>query len=93
MFTKQLFIDTILAIKNQMEFDMQLARSLSELYDCDINPHNNSRLINQLFKLLHCQFKPVGNYCPIQEFCFDLNFGEELESNNPIEDLWNELNK
>lgn len=93
-FTKQEFIDTINTIKDQIEFDKEKAKSLSDILECDINPHDNSRLLNQFFKLLHKQFPPNGSYCPIHSFCFDLDFGKELEYDKcPIEDLWEELVK
>lgn len=91
-FTKQEFINTIKAIKDQAEFDKQKAGSLSTILECDINPHDNSRLLNQLFRLLHTQFPPKGDFCLIQTFCFDLNFGKHLSTEkDPIEDLWEEL--
>lgn len=92
-FTKQEFIDTIKAIKSQCDYDQKKAELLSDIYNADVMPNDNSRLTNQLFKLLQAQFKPLDGKCRIQEFCYDFNFGEELKPKYTIEELWEDLKK
>ncbi|SED11168.1 hypothetical protein SAMN04489761_4310 [Tenacibaculum sp. MAR_2009_124] len=94
-FTKKQFIETIEAIKGQLDYDKNKTESIEvnlkaqyELEDLLVGPYDNSRLTNQIFKLLHSQFPPSNEGCKIQQYCFDHNF-----ERGSISDLWEELLK
>lgn len=93
IFSKSDFISTIEAIQEQSDYDRKKTELLENAFEADINPYDNSRLVNAIFKLLHCQFKPKDNRCEIQAFCFDYDFGRVLEPKMSIEELWEELTK
>lgn len=94
LFNQSEFKEILTAIKEQIEYDKDRVHKLSAIYGADVMPSDNSRLLNTLFKILHKQFPPEGDFCPIQTFCFDLDFGSGLETKqDPIDDLWEELNK
>lgn len=91
MFSKSQFINTIEAIKEQSDYDRKKTELLENAFETDINPYDNSRLVNAIFKLFHGQFLPKNNRCLIQEFCFDYDFGREIKPKMSIEELWEEL--
>tara|TARA_R110002111_G_C5922150_1_gene366008 strand:+ start:418 stop:696 length:279 start_codon:yes stop_codon:yes gene_type:complete len=78
-------------IRDQLDFDRHRALETGTVMGCDFNPYNNSRLVNLLFKLLHENFLPQAGVCPIQVFCYDLDFGRQGLGKDPIGDLWKEL--
>lgn len=91
--TKDIFITIIEALRDQSDFDKKRALSLGSIMECDLDPYNNSRLVNLLFKLLHKKFLPQAGLCMIQVFCYDLDFGRQglKHVKDPIGDLWEEL--
>lgn len=89
--TKKEFIEIIEAIRDQSDFDKGKARRLGDLLSADIDPHDNSRLTNLLFKNLHVYFPPVDGVCSIQEFCYDFDFGRMFLNRDPISNLWSSL--
>jgi len=91
--TKDLFIETILALQGQCDKDAENARRLSTIYGSDINPNDNRLLTNIIFKFLQKHFPPVDGLCDIEIFCFEQDFGRKLEVENPIEKLWISLLK
>lgn len=90
-FSKSQFINTIEAIKGQFDYDKKKTELLENAFETDVNPYDNSRLVNAIFKLLHNQFEPKDNRCEIQAFCFDYDFGRALQPKMSIEELWKEL--
>lgn len=89
--TKIDFLDIITAIKDQHDNDLEKAKKTSDAFECDLSPYDSSRLVNQLFKLLHKQFPPENNFCSIQHFCFELDFGRLATPIKTTEQLWEEL--
>ena len=89
--TKNDFLELITAIRDQHDFDTLKAEKMSEAIECDMNAHDNSRLVNQLFKILHKQFPPKNDFCDIQHFCFELDFGRMANPIKTTEQLWEEL--
>lgn len=94
-FTEGEFIETIESIKDQFSYDKKKVKLIEDSLKHALNtketvvgPYDNSRLVNQLFKLLHSQFPPLENNCKIQQYCFDHNF-----ERGTIKELWEELNK
>jgi hypothetical protein len=92
--TKSNFRAILNALRNQYDYDKGRAILLSNIYGSDVMPSDNSQLTNVLFKLLHGDFPPTGGFCKIQAFCYDLDFGRSKDievSEDPIADLWNDL--
>ncbi len=92
--TKSNFRAVLDALRNQYDYDQGRTILLSNIYGSDVMPSDNSQLTNVLFKLLHQDYPPSGDFCKIQTFCYDLNFGRSKDiepSNDPITDLWNDL--
>ncbi|MDO6737070.1 hypothetical protein Q4548_04270 [Wenyingzhuangia sp. 2_MG-2023] len=89
--TKEVFVDIITTIKNQHDYDLFKSEKLSEILNCDTTIYDNSRLINSFFKILHQKFPPGKDFCSIQHFCYELDFGRRLEPTKTIEQLWEEL--
>jgi hypothetical protein len=82
------------ALRDQYDYDKARSVRLSEIYGVDVMPSDNSRLINVLFRMLHGQFPPKADYCPIQAFCWELDFGRSADiekSDSPIDELWETL--
>jgi hypothetical protein len=88
-FTKDDFISVLSALQDQYDYDKARTEKLQQVYNSDIQPSDNSRLTNQLFKLLHKQFPPNGDFCEIQHFCYELDFGRS--SGSDINALWESL--
>ena len=92
--SKSNFKAVIDALRNQYDLDKGKAIILSNIYGSDVMPSDNSQLTNVLFKLLHQDYPPTGDFCKIQTFCYDLDFGRSKYidvSADPITDLWNDL--
>jgi hypothetical protein len=91
--TKDTFIKIINTIRDQSDFDSKRALETGSVMGCDLDPYNNSRLVNLLFKLLHEKFLPQAGVCKIQQFCFDLDFGRQGldQIKDPVANLWEEL--
>lgn len=94
--TKELFFDAINAIQLQMLKDVANADLIGRVFgSSDINPYDNSPLINTIISLLRVSF-PVDaeGFCAIEHFCFQINFGkvggQELVT---LDDLWFHLTK
>lgn len=94
LFSKSEFKGVIEALRDQYDYDKARSVRLSEIYGVDVMPSDNSRLINALFMLLHSHFPPKADYCPIQAFCWELDFGRSTDiekSDSPIDELWETL--
>lgn len=87
--TKELFTETIIALRDQCDKDDKRAHDLSAIYGSDINPNDNSILTNVIFSHLHSVFVPEKDECLIEHFCFEQDFGRK--TNRSIDDLWNDL--
>lgn len=91
--SKNTFKEIIEALRGQYDYDKAKSEKLTEIYGSDVQPTDNSRLTNQLFKILHAQFPPSGDFCDIQSFCYELDFGRKISfTEDPIGDLFDELN-
>ena len=90
-FTKNEFLEIIKALQDQQDIDIYKADSIGKAIGCTLHTYDNSRLVNQLFKTLHKQFPPKNDFCDIQHFCYELNFGRALSPVKTIEQLWEEL--
>lgn len=88
MISKEQFVQTIIALREQHDYDKKRAEELSEIYGTDIDPANNENLTKIIFTLLQTEFKPHEDGCDIERFCYELNFGRGLETPDPIWELW-----
>tara|TARA_B100000809_G_C15018534_1_gene487590 strand:- start:724 stop:1053 length:330 start_codon:yes stop_codon:yes gene_type:complete len=89
--TKEDFTKVLKDLRDQYDYDKLRAEKLSNIYGADVMPSDNSRITNALFRLLHFCFPPTGNFCAIQAFCYELDFGRSVDiefSADPISDLW-----
>ena len=88
--TKELFIETILALQKQSDKEIDIANRLSSIYGSDINPNDNKLLTDNIFKHLEKAFP--GQLESIEYFCFEQDFGRvvinDIDVPNPIEALW-----
>ena len=81
---KKLFIESIDAIKQQCEFDIEVSKNLgkafSEAFEANLLPKNHY-LQNALLKVLQTEMNDLENAeCGsswIEYFCWELNFGKE----------------
>jgi hypothetical protein len=81
---KQLFIESIEAIQQQCEFDIEVSKNLGkafpDAFDANLLP-NNHFLQNALIKILQTEMNDLENVeCGaswIEYFCWELNFGQE----------------
>ena len=85
---KETFIAVLGNLQKQHDKEVERAKILSDIYGSDINPNDNSLLVESIFLI----FKDVFNNDQIetiQFFCFDQNFGriDGLKS----ETLWNKM--
>jgi len=96
MIGKELFIDSIEAIRLQMAYDVAKSEAMEEALNIDeysIPLYDNSRLIRNIINHLRVSFPVDANgFCDIDHYCFDMNFGKigEEEAITP-EDLWRRL--
>ena len=74
---RELFIETITAIKNQYIHDVKCAEKISECYDVFTAEafYKNHWLQNALVKLLQVEFKDDHSHSWIEYYCWELNFG------------------
>jgi len=92
--SKSNFKAVLNALRNQYDYDKVRTILLSNIHGCEVVPSDNSQLTSVLFKLLQKDYPPTGDFCKIQAFCYDLDFGRSKfieQSNDPITDLWNDL--
>ena len=106
--SKELFIETINSIENQLKLDWENSDKLSEVYHSYVEPYDNSLLLNQLLSILNYNFGIDKNKCEhgtdIEYFIWELDFGKKYSEgcysihgeSIPLataEDLWNLLNR
>lgn len=76
--SRELFIETIEAIKKQRDHDRKCADALKTIYPDAFNGnllYDNSALLDQLVKLLQVAFDDTGTW--IEYFIYELDFGAE----------------
>lgn len=76
--TKELFIESITALKNQYDFDKKIAKNLSKAFpnafEANLFPDNHY-LSNALIKVLQIEMNDFHSESWIEYFCFELDFG------------------
>jgi len=93
MTTKQRFIEILSALRLQHDSDVEYAKQVGEAIGAEINPYNNSLLVNCLIQELGTWFiKGDQAINEINRFMYDQNFGRH--KGVPViepEDLWEYL--
>lgn len=85
------------SIREQYDYDKKRAQELSDIYGADVNPNDNSFLLDALFGVLHLSFPPLDNgFCSISTFCYELDFGRDSGISvdfdcDPIDSFWDSL--
>tara|TARA_R110002012_G_scaffold321174_1_gene547887 strand:+ start:1408 stop:1710 length:303 start_codon:yes stop_codon:yes gene_type:complete len=87
MIGKELFTESLEALRTQYDIDLERSKRLSEIYGADIDPVDNSAITSVLFKILDFN----NNKGKIETFCYEENFGRHTK--RTIEDLWYSLVK
>lgn len=84
--TRELFIESIEALKKQYEYDVEVSKNLSKVfpnaYDANLLPDNHF-VNNALMKVLQVDNNDL-ELCKygqswIEYFCFELNFGKDYK--------------
>ena len=93
MIEKDLFVEVIEAIRQQMIKDRNHGMSIAEAYNLKVHcVYNNSILIKILVKMLNVYFPPdEDGYCDIEFYCFHSEFGSLNEEIITPEDLYDKL--
>ncbi len=74
--SKKLFIETIDALKKQYEHDEKCAKAIQSVYQNDfISGYDNSKLNNQLVKILQECFNDAHVHSLIEYYMYELDFG------------------
>ena len=79
------------SLREQHDYDISISEKPKDIYDFNTNPTHNTRLINALFEVLHLEFPPGNNPCPIHSFCYKEDFGRFTDITT--DDLWSELKR
>lgn len=80
MLSKELFIETIEAIKKQYEHDINCSQIISKVYSNGFEAnlmYENHYIMNQLIKLLQVAFNDETEYSMIEYFLWELDFGKK----------------
>ena len=72
-FSKVEFVEVIEALREQYDHDLKKSKIFSDTFG--VEALDNSRITNQVFKMLQSQFPPQGDHCLIHWFCYVMNFG------------------
>lgn len=79
MISKELFIKCLDAIEAQHMLEQENSKTLSDVFGCSDVKFENS-LYKPLIELLQVWFpKDKDDFCEIEHFCFELNFGRQTE--------------
>jgi len=89
MITKERFIGLIKALRDQGDYDFNVATALGKAYGSDINPYDTSYLTEAILEILYDNFPNKKQ--DIDLFCYELDYGRNLEIDDPISHLWAEL--
>lgn len=94
MITLEIFTSVIESIRLQLHKDQEYADSIAKTFSIDnVSTYDNSLLIKSLVGLLQLRFPKKGEFCEIEHYMYDLNFGKCAEFYISPEDLWNQLNR
>jgi hypothetical protein len=80
MLSRELFIETIEAIKKQYEHDISCSQIISKVYSNGFEAnlmYDNHYIMNQLVKLLQVAFNDETEYSMIEYFLWELDFGKK----------------
>lgn len=76
--TKELFIETIEALKNQDEHDRKCAKAFKTILHNDyVSSYDNHWLTNQLVKILQVAMNDKSEHSAIEYFLYELDFGRK----------------
>lgn len=81
--TRDLFIEGLLALRDQYDNDVKRAQVLSDIYGTDIDPVDNSTLGNYIIGILERNFD-----IDVAHFCYEQDFGRKVGKS--IETFWDE---
>ena len=99
--TKELFIETIEAIKSQRDHDSKCRNAFATILNNDyVSGYDHHWLLNQITKLLQVSTGKSGPHCWIEYYMWECDFGNNdcadsvTVNDKPIplrtpEDLWN----
>lgn len=75
---KELFVESIEALRLQYEHDAKCTELLSKVFESThMNGYDNHYANNQLLKILCVGMKDSTPHSWIEYFCFEINFGKE----------------
>lgn len=80
MLSRELFIETIEAIKKQYEHDINCSQIISKVYSNGFEAnlmYENHYIMNQLVKLLQVAFNDETEHSMIEYFLWELDFGDK----------------
>lgn len=83
MFNKELFIETIEAIKKQYEHDINCSKIIGKVYPNAFKAnlmYENHYIMNQLVKLLQVAYNDETEYSMIEYFMWELDFGNKNDT-------------
>jgi len=78
--TRELFVETIEAIKKQYQHDIKCSHLLQKVYSDGFDAnlmYQNHYIMNQIVKLLQVAFNDETEYSMIEYFMWELDFGEK----------------
>lgn len=89
------FTSIIETIQTQLNSDNDYAKNLGEALGVEINPYNNSLLVNLLVDVIGSWFENKTDVISkVNHFMYDMNFGRlNGKSLVTIEDTWIWINK
>jgi len=74
-FTRELFVETLRVLDKQKQHDEKATRTLSKVFNCNMENYDNHLLNNQLVKLLQTEFPAECGCCDIEFFMWEIDFG------------------
>ncbi|OQY76055.1 MAG: hypothetical protein B6D44_00230 [Ignavibacteriales bacterium UTCHB2] len=83
MFNKDLFIESIEAIKKQYEHDVNCSQIMGKIYPNAFEAnlmYENHYIMNQLIKVLQVAFNDDHEYSMIEYFLWELDFGKKNDT-------------
>jgi|TARA_Y100000310_G_C20704425_1_gene834117 hypothetical protein len=88
--TESIFKQVIAKLQEQQDNDNNRAKLLSDIYGADIDPTDNSKVVEAVFLMFNDIFS-IDQMAEISFFVYDQDFGRK--ANRTIDDLWNDLIK
>ena len=91
--TEEQFVSIIESLRLQTRKDVEYASAMEDVLKVEgVSCYDNSMLFKSIISLLQVYFPKTNNHCPIEHYCFELNFGKIGEQELiTAEDLWYEL--